>query len=762
MKTSVTGYPNIGADREMKFANERFFRGEIGFHELLDIAKGIAADNFQTMHDKGIDIIPSNDFTLYDNMLDTIFFLGAVPERYRKLGLSKVDTYYAMARGYQGEDIDVRPLPMKKWFNTNYHYIVPEIEDDMVFTLSGTKPFYLYKLGREIGINTKPVLMGPFTFLRLARYTGEKTASDFVSQMIEVYSRVLERFSLLGAEWVQFDEPCLVYDLTWDDIKIFTRMYSEILRSKCNVKVLCQTYFGDVRDCYIEMCSMEFDGIGIDFIEGDFSHKFIKNGFPKEKVLFAGVVSGRNVWRNNYRDTLECYRKMIRYGSEIVFTTSCSLLHVPYSLKYESKISDEQKKYLAFAEEKLEELVEIKALAESEEPEKTSVYRENRRLFSRARTDDDVEVRNKVRALADMDFARVPDVQERELIQKNNLRLPVLPMTTVGSFPQTDEVRAIHSAYRRGDINESAYDTLIGKKISACIETQERLGMDVLVNGEYERTDMVEYFGEALDGIISTENGWVQSYGNCCVRPPIIWGDVSRRRPVTLKWTAFAQSLTDKAVKGIVTGPVTILNWSFAREDISRRDCAFQIALALRDEVLELEAAGIRVIQIDEAAFRERLPIRIKDRRDGYLDWATDAFRIVHSGLKPETQVHIHICYSEVRDIIRELDSLDSDVINFEDSRSGAETLDAFAEGKLRAQLGPGVYDTHSPRIPSVSEIKQLIYANLERVPLEKLWVNPDCGLKARTVEEAEQSLANIAAAVREIRAEIAGSDSVK
>ena len=758
MKTSVTGYPNIGANREMKFANERFFRSEIGFHELLDTAKKIAADNYQTMYDKGIDIIPSNDFTLYDNMLDTMFFLGAVPERFRSLGLSKVDTYYAIARGYQGDGIDVRPLPMKKWFNTNYHYIVPEIEDDMVLSLSGTKPFYLYQLGIEMGIKTKPVLMGPFTFLKLARYTGEKTASDFVCQMIEVYSRVLERFSLLGAEWVQFDEPCLVNDLTWDDVKLFTRMYSEILRSKCNVKVLCQTYFGDVRDCYIEMCSMDFDGIGIDFIEGDFSHKFIKTGFPKEKVLFAGVVSGRNVWRNNYKKTLECYRKMTRYGSGIVLTTSCSLLHVPYSLKNERKISDEQKKYLAFAEEKLDELAELKSLTECDEPENTDIYRANRCLYASARTDENVEVRNKVRALADMDFERVPGYNEREKIQKISLHLPVLPMTTVGSFPQTDEVRAIHSSFRRGEINESAHDTLIEKKITACIEAQEKLGLDVFVNGEYERTDMVEYFGERLDGFICTENGWVQSYGNCCVRPPIIWGDVSRGKPITVKWTEYAQSMTNKPVKGIVTGPVTMLNWSFAREDISLKDCAYQIALALRDEVLDLEASGIRVIQIDEAAFRERLPIRIRDRKDGYLKWAVGAFRIVQSELKPETQVHIHICYSEVKDIIKELDMLDCDVLNFEDSRSGSEPLSAFMDGGFRADLGPGVYDTHSPRIPSVSEIKQRVSSSLEKIPLEKLWVNPDCGLKARTPQEAQQSLTNMTAAVREIREELANT----
>lgn len=752
MKTSVTGYPHIGANRELKFANEKYFRKEIDIYELLETAKELAVQNYEIQRDKGIDIIPSNDLTLYDAMLDTIFLVGAVPERYRKLGLSKAETYYAMAMGHQNGSIDLKPLSMKKWFNTNYHYVVPEIEDGTRLMLSGAKPFYLFELGKDMGIITKPVLIGPYTFLKLARYTGSGKPSDYADDMIEIYSRVLERFSLLGAEWVEFDEPCLVQDLSWEDVKLFTRMYSEILRNKCNVKVLCQTYFGDVRDCYIEMCSMDFDGIGIDFIDGAFSHKFIRNGFPKEKVLFAGVVSGRNVWRNNYRDTLEWYRKMSRCGSEIVFTTSCSMQLVPYSLKYEHKLSDEHKKYLAFAEEKLGELADLKKLAESDEPHSLPEFRANYQLFETVRSGADTEIQNNVRALADVDFVRTPAHAEREKIHKTAFGLPVLPTTTIGSFPQTAEIRAIRLARRRGEISAAEYEKLIKKKTASCIEAQEKLGLDVLVGGEFERSDMVEFFAQSLDGFLFTENGWVQCYGTRCVKPPIIWGDVSRPKPVTVDWTVYAQSLTKKLVKGIVTGPVTMLNWSYPREDLPLRDCAYQIALALRDEVLDLEANGIKVIQIDEAAFRERLPIRRADRKHGYLEWAIGAFRLVHSGVKPETQIHTHMCYSEFGDIIDEINELDTDVINFEAACSDLTILDALSEREFKAQVGPGVYDTHSPRVPSEDEITQLLYRILEKIPVDKLWVNPDCGLKPRTESEAYAGLESIISAVKKMR----------
>ena len=753
MKTSIIGYPRIGSLRELKFAEEKYFRNEISAEELVNTAKALRTENLEVQKASGLDFVPSNDFSYYDSMLDTAVLLGAVPARYAQLGLSPLDTYFAMARGYQGEKGDVKALAMKKWFNTNYHYMVPEIGDDTKLELSDTKPFDLFSEALEQGVATKPVIIGAYTFLKLARYTGKKSAADFADAAAKVYAKIIAKLSALGAKWIQFDEPCLVKDMTAEDIALFTSIYKNILSVKGNVKVLLQTYFGDVRDCYDDICKLSFDGIGLDFVEGIKTLELVKEkGFPKGKILFAGLVNGKNIWKNHYSKTLDIIAKLQKNCGEIVLNTSCSLLHVPYTLRHESKLSAEHKSYFAYAEEKLGELAELKEIITGGANDKLDA---NIKLFTQPRSGADKAVTERVAKLTDKDFVRLPEFAEREKVQKAEFSLPLLPTTTIGSFPQTAEVRKNRAQFRKGELCEADYDKFISEKITDCIRLQEKIGIDVLVHGEFERNDMVEYFGECLDGYIFTEKAWVQSYGTRCVKPPVVWGDISRAKSMTVKWSKFAQSLTDKPVKGMLTGPVTILNWSFPREDISLKESAMQIALAIRDEVLDLEANGIKIIQVDEAALREKLPLRKSDWHSEYLDWAIPAFRLVHSGVKADTQIHTHMCYSEFADIIKDIDDMDADVITFEASRSDLTILDVLKENNFRTEVGPGVYDIHSPRVPSTDEIVTALHKMLDRIPKEKLWVNPDCGLKTRGEAETIPSLENLVAAAKEVRSEI-------
>ena len=760
MKTSIIGYPRIGSDRELKFAAEKYFRKEISSAELEKTAEELRKIHWETQKNAEIDFIASNDFSYYDNMLDTAVLLNAVPERYKALNLSGLDTYFAIARGYQGENGDVKALPMKKWFNTNYHYIVPEIDDDTKICVADTKPFDLFREAQKDGIKTKPVVIGAFTFLKLSRYTGNKKAADFVSDTIKAYSDILAKFNELGAEWVQIDEPCLVTDLTSAEIKLFKDIYEAVLSAKGNTKVVLQTYFGDVRDCYKEICALDFDGIGLDFIEGKKSLELVKScGFPEGKTLFAGVVNGKNIWRNNYAKTIDTIETLKKFSSDIVLNTSCSLLHVPYTLKNETKLSESYKKHFSYAVEKLTELNELKKIISADSPKDTEEFKKNAALFAEDRNCDNKEVQNKVNALKDEDFVRLPAFDEREKIQKAEFKLPLLPTTTIGSFPQTAEVRANRSKFKKGSISEEEYVVFNKQKIAECVKLQEEIGIDVLVHGEFERNDMVEYFGECLDGYIFTQKAWVQSYGVRCVKPPVVWGDISRAKPMTVKWSSYAQSLTDKPMKGMLTGPVTILNWSFPREDISLKECAYQIGLAIREEVLDLEKNGIKVIQVDEAALREKLPLRKADWNSDYLDWAIPAFRLVHSGVKPETQIHTHMCYSEFADIIKDIDAMDADVITFEASRSDLTILDVLKESNFRTEVGPGVYDIHSPRVPSVEEITGALHKMLDKIHAEKLWVNPDCGLKTRGEAETVPSLKNLVEAAKQVRKELGANN---
>lgn len=753
MKTSVIGFPRVGTLRELKFASEKYFRHEITAQELTGIAADLRHRHWMTQVAAGIGFIPCNDFSFYDIVLDTAVLLGIVPKRYRELNVSKLDTYFAMARGYQGESGDVKALAMKKWFNTNYHYIVPEIEDDTVISLDCEKLTGEYEEAKELGIKTKPVVIGPYTMLKLCRYVGSKNAEDFADDVAEAYRQLIAECDEENVEWLQFDEPSLVRDMDDYDKALFHRVYDRVFADRADCKILLQTYFGDVRDVYEDIINMPFAGIGLDFIEGKQTGQLIdRYGFPGDKVLFAGLVNGKNIWRNHYDKTLNVVGQLRDKKIDVVLSTSCSLLHVPYTLKQETKLSQNYLRFFAFAEEKLIELSELAALAESYNYTELEAYHKNQGLFAGTRDCNSDEVRQRLAAVTEADYARLPKRSERQALQKKEFGLPELPTTTIGSFPQTKAVKSQRAQLRKGEISEQEYVDFVKGKIKECVKWQEDIGLDVLVHGEYERNDMVEYFGEALGGFLFTEKAWVQSYGTRCVKPPVIWGDVYRKKPITVDWSVYAQSLTDKIMKGMLTGPVTILNWSFPREDISIKDSISQIALAIRDEVLDLEAHGIKMIQIDEAALREKLPLRKSDWYTEYLDFAIPAFRLTHSGVKAETQIHTHMCYSEFTDIIPAIDDMDADVITFEASRSDLQILDSLRENNFETEVGPGVYDIHSPRVPSVAEIVKAVNVMLTKIGRDKLWINPDCGLKTRGVPETDASLRNMVEAARQVR----------
>ena len=758
MKTTIVGYPRIGSLRELKFAEEKYFRKEITAAELEKAAEKLRLENLDVQRQSGLDLIPSNDFSYYDGMLDTAVLLGAVPARYTALGLSPLDTYFAMARGYQGESGDVKALAMKKWFNTNYHYIVPEVEDDTVIRLSADKLLNEYKEAKELGITTKPVIAGPYTVLKLCRFTENKGIDDFLDDFIAAYKELIALCNDNNISWLQLDEPALVYDLSDADKALFNKIYDELLKERGNCNILLQTYFGDVRDIYEDIINKPFAGVGLDFNEGRKTFELVeKYGFPAGKLLFAGVVNGKNIWKNNYKKTLDLIssiKNACDNNINVVISTSCSLLHVPYTLKHEDKLADSYKIHFSFAEEKLTELAELGVLADKKQDKVKSenAYIDNQKVFEEERNCHNAEVKERLANIKEEDYVRLPLRSERQKLQKEKLGLPEFPTTTIGSFPQTKEIKAERAAYRKNEISEEEYTQYIKKQIADCVKWQEEIGLDVLVHGEYERNDMVEYFGEALEGYLFTQKAWVQSYGTRCVKPPVIWGDVYRKKPMTVDWSVYAQSLTNKPMKGMLTGPVTILNWSFPREDITIKESILQIALAIRDEVLDLEAAGIKVIQIDEAALREKLPLRKSDWYNEYLDFAIPAFRLTHSGVKNDTQIHTHMCYSEFTDIIPAIDDMDADVITFEASRSDLLILDSLRENNFETEVGPGVYDIHSPRVPSVDEIVNALNIMLTKISRDKLWVNPDCGLKTRGVKETDASLRNMVEAAKIIR----------
>ncbi len=758
VRTANLGFPRMGTHRQLKKALESYWSGELTAKALNDAARAIRRQNWEFQRDLGVDIIPSNDFSLYDHVLDTAVMLGAVPARFGHAGdLVSLDTYFAMARGAK----TATAMEMTKWFDTNYHYIVPELEADQQFSLGSTKVVDEFVEARALGIATRPVLLGPVSFLLLGKaQTFGLEPLSLLDRVLPVYASVLERLVTAGATSIQIDEPVLALDLSQAAAQAFEQAYSALARAAGGMSICLATYFGSLGENLDLALRLPVACVHLDLVRGPEQLKDALARVPADKSLSLGVVNGRNIWRSKFSDVLPQLEEAVRVlGPErVVLAPSCSLLHCPVDLKPETDLPQEVRERLAFAMQKLEELSVLKRALNSNRDAVATALAENQALFERiakSRTIHNPRVQARMKGLSQEMFARESPFARRLPQQQENLNLPPLPTTTIGSFPQTPEIRQARSAFKQGTIDHRQYDAQMGLQIKQAIQIQEQVGLDVLVHGEPERNDMVEYFGEMLDGFAFTRNGWVQSYGSRCVKPPIIFGDVSRPSPMTVRWIQYAQSVTSKPVKGMLTGPITILEWSFVREDCPRRDTAFQIALAIRDEVADLEAAGVKAIQIDEPALREGLPLRRSDWRE-YLEWAVDAFRLATSGVSDATQIHTHMCYGDFNDIIEAIAALDADVISIEAARSGVELLGAFREFKYPNQIGPGVYDIHSPRVPSVEEMEEAIAGQMTVLDASQLWVNPDCGLKTRRWEEVKPALANMVTAAKKLRERVA------
>jgi 5-methyltetrahydropteroyltriglutamate--homocysteine methyltransferase len=770
IKVHNLGYPRIGENRELKRATEAFWKGSLTEAQLLATGAALRRDRWLKQQAIGIDLIPSNDFSFYDQMGDTAALVGCVPKRF---GWNEptVDlaTYFKMARGAGGAD-DTHPSPgaavaleMTKWFDTNYHYLVPEFDSQTSFRSASSKPIEEFGEALALGIRTKPVLIGPVTFLRLGKYHGGASPLTLLERLLPAYSQVLTSLAAEGAEWVQFDEPIFALDLTDAERAALLSAYTLLRAQVPQVRLLVASYFGDLRENLVTFTQLPVDALHLDAVRAPHELDRLLDVLAPTTILSLGVVDGRNVWRNDFSQSLALLRRaLVKLGTERLWVApSCSLLHSPISLQPETGLDKELRRWLAFADEKLLEVVTLaRALENSESMADTlrdnAVAQTARRNSLRTQNDG---LRARLERVSEADTRRRSPFPVRKQEQQRRLNLPLFPTTVIGSFPQTTEVRAARARYKRGDWTEAQYDQFIESEIHRAVDLQERIDLDVLAHGEFERNDMVEYFGEQLDGFAFTKNGWVQSYGTRCVKPPLLFGDVSRPRPMTVRWSKFAASLTRRPMKGMLTGPVTILQWSFVRDDQPRQETARQIALALRDEVLDLEAAGIGVIQIDEPAFREGLPLRRADH-SAYLEWAVDAFRLASAGVQDDTQIHTHMCYSEFNDIIAWIAALDADVISIETSRSQMELLAAFVEFLYPADVGPGVWDVHSPRIPSVDEMENLLRKALEVLTPEQLWVNPDCGLKTRQWDQVIPALENLVQASRRLRESVASSAS--
>ncbi|MBM4414918.1 MAG: 5-methyltetrahydropteroyltriglutamate--homocysteine S-methyltransferase [Chloroflexi bacterium] len=757
----IVGYPRIGTRRELKRATEAYWDGELPREQLEAAARALRLEAWTRMRDAGIDLVPSNTFSYYDQVLDTTAMLGAVPERYGGAnGAVDLDTYFAMARGAQRTGLDVTAIEMTKWFDTNYHYLVPELRPGMRFHLATTKAVDEYREARAAGIETVPVLIGPLSWLLLGK--AHDAPADFdrltlLPAVLAVYREVLAALSDAGARWVQFDEPVLVQDRTPEELTALSGAYAALAAEAGETQLLVQTYFGDVDAAYPALTALPVAAIGLDFVRGRRNLELVRaHGLPGGKFLAAGVVDGRNVWRND----LDASRALLaELGTlvgpdRVIVSTAGSLQHVPLTLERETRLDQELRSWLAFAHEKVEEVATLARLADDPEGAADQLAATRSALASRrasARTNDPA-VRARVAATNDADYARAGAVVERRRAQRARLNLPPFPTTTIGSFPQTDELRRARRRFDDGELDEAAYEQVIRDEIARVVTLQEQLGLDVLVHGEPERNDMVEYFGEQLAGFAFTRFGWVQSYGSRNVKPPIIYGDVSRPDPMTVRWITYAQSLTQKPMKGMLTGPVTVLNWSFVRDDQPRAETCRQVALAIRDEVADLEAAAIAVIQIDEPALREGLPLRRSDWTS-YLGWAVPCFRLATAGVRDDTQIHTHMCYSEFNEIIQAISDLDADVISIENSRSDAELLDVFRRFSYDKEIGPGVYDIHSPRVPPAAEMTDRLRQATAVLPPDLVWVNPDCGLKTRRYEETVPALEHMVAAAQALRA---------
>ncbi len=753
--THNLGFPRIGAQRELKFALERYWRGESDLAALEETAAELRRHHWQAQAERGIDLIPVGDFSLYDQVLDTAAMVGCVPPRFGwEGGVVDTDTMFRMARGQAPSGKPAHACEMTKWFDTNYHYIVPEFHADTRFSLAADTLFAQVREAQAQGHRVKPVLLGPLSFLWLGKSKSVGLDRlDLLDALIPVYGEILNRLAVLGVEWVQIDEPILVLDLPQPWRQAFESAYNRLQQRR--LKLMLATYFGALEDNLQLACTLPVAGIHVDAVTAPGQLDLLVSHCPGYKVISAGIVDGRNVWRSDLDALLEVLTPLReRLGERLWLAPSCSLLHVPVDLDQEPELDDEIRGWLAFATQKLTELDTLRRALDdgldgvAAELAAARVATESRRVSPRIH---DPAVRQRCAGVDDDMTHRRSPYGERRRQQRALLKLPLFPTTTIGSFPQTDGIRASRRDFRQGSLDEARYVAAMKREIASCIEKQERIGLDVLVHGEPERNDMVEYFGEQLDGFAFTRHGWVQSYGSRCVKPPILYGDISRPRPMTVDWASYAQSLTQRPVKGMLTGPVTMLNWSFVRDDQPREQTALQLALAIRDEVRDLEAAGIRIIQIDEAALREKLPLR-KAAWPRYLEWAVRAFRLCSSGVDDATQIHTHMCYSEFNDIIEAIAAMDSDVITIETSRSDMELLEAFVDFRYPNEIGPGVYDIHSPNVPTVAEMTVLLEKAAMLIPVERLWVNPDCGLKTRGWPEVTQALENMVAAARAMR----------
>ncbi|MGW5101420.1 5-methyltetrahydropteroyltriglutamate--homocysteine S-methyltransferase [Streptomyces sp. NPDC004100] len=758
-RATVYGYPRQGGNRELKKAVEGYWKGRVSADALQDTAAELRRANWRQLADAGIHEVPTGDFSYYDHVLDTTVMVGAIPERHRDaVEADALDGYFAMARGTQ----DVAPLEMTKWFDTNYHYLVPELGPDTVFTANSAKQVGEFKGALALGLTARPVLVGPVTYLLLAK-PAPGAPADFepltlLDRLLPVYAEVLADLRAAGAEWVQLDEPALVQDRTPAELNAVERTYRELGALTDRPKLLVASYFDRLGAALPVLAKAPVDGLALDFTRaGNLEDLAAVGGLPGKRLV-AGVVDGRNIWVNDLAKSLSTLGTLLGLADRIDVSASCSLLHVPLDAAAEREIDPQILRWLAFARQKTAEIVTLaKGLTHGTDAISAELAANRADLASRASSPitHDPAVRARAAAVTEADARRSQPYAERTAAQRAHLGLPLLPTTTIGSFPQTAEVRSARADLSAGRIDTAGYEERIRAEIQEVISFQEKAGLDVLVHGEAERNDMVQYFAEQLTGYLATRHGWVQSYGTRYVRPPILAGDISRPEPMTVRWTTFAQSLTERPVKGMLTGPVTMLAWSFVRDDQPLGETARQVALALRDEVNDLEAAGTSVIQVDEPALRETLPLRAADH-PAYLDWATEAFRLTTSGVRPDTQIHTHMCYAEFGDIVQAIDDLDADVISLEAARSHMQVARELAAHGYPREAGPGVYDIHSPRVPSAEEAADLLRAGLKAIPAERLWVNPDCGLKTRGWPETRASLENLVRAARTVREESA------
>jgi 5-methyltetrahydropteroyltriglutamate--homocysteine methyltransferase len=765
------GYPRIGARRELKKALESYWSGRMSEGELLEQVRLLRRDNWLLQQQLGLEHIPSGDFSLYDHVLDTVAMVGAVPARYGWTGGTvNTQTYFAMARGVEekqshnggGDALVAAPaMEMTKWFDTNYHYIVPEFEQGQSFRLSSRKPIDEFAEARDLGIHTRPVLLGPVSFLLLGKSRQhEFQPLTLLHRLLPVYEEILRGLSEGGADWIQIDEPCLVLDLDEETQNAFQVAYEQLAIAVPKLRILLATYFGDLGHNLSVALHLPVATVHLDLVRAPEQLDRALAILPAHCSLSLGVVDGRNVWRTDLEHGHVLIQQAVRaLGSDRVFIgPSCSLLHCPVDLEVETRLDSELREWIAFARQKVEEIVLLtRAVNDGLEAVELEL-RANRAMFERRRSSPrihDKDVQGRVASINEKMLHRQSPYPKRRPMQRQRLQLPLFPTTTIGSFPQTKEIRGKRADCLAGLINAAEYEAFLREEIVKTIHFQEEIDLDVLVHGESERSDMVEYFGERLSGVAITQNGWVQSYGSRCVRPPVIYGDVSRPQAMTVNWSRFAQSLTSRPVKGMLTGPVTLLQWSFVRDDQPRSQTCQQIALAINDEVLDLEAAGIRVIQIDEPALREGLPLR-HDDWDEYLTWAVNCFRLTSACVQDEAQIHTHMCYAEFNDIIEAIGKMDADVLLIESARSQMELLGAFADYRYPNEIGPGVYDIHSPRIPSRQEMENLLRKALQVLSPEQLWVNPDCGLKTRSWEEIRPALRNMVEAARNLRAAMA------